>query len=201
MRLARSILVAVAAVAATGFLVVGPFALAVSELLFDVRASIGMSIAVGLLFSLGAGGRIHPWLGVVATFGFGIVAALVLGLVPGRGAVIILPPLQAICCGVLWGVQPGRFRKAWHVLGLTLVCGLVIGTGFYPAYGTFGFFSSLGIAVAAWGYLELVRGVRYGFGRVPVALLVALALGVGAHAEEARKRSALRRSTIAGGHD
>ncbi|MCR9244794.1 MAG: hypothetical protein NXI31_07165 [bacterium] len=106
-----------------------PFAYMVSPRSFDLMMTGGVSSAIGMLFGMRAPGGASARLGAAATFVIGIGAALVIGLVPGNGVGVIVPPLLALGCGFVWATRPAPITELADMLRLVFGTGLLAGIG------------------------------------------------------------------------
>lgn len=141
-RLASFVRVAIA-VAITTVALVLPFAYAISTWKFDLLVAGGSAFAIGTLFGCRAPGGANPLLGSGAALLVGITAALVAGLIPGNGVMLLSPPLQSIAAGFLWATQarpPQSTREVWKIVVTT---GLCLGVGMTPALPETGIVTAL----------------------------------------------------------
>ncbi|MCA8974503.1 MAG: hypothetical protein KDC98_07260 [Planctomycetes bacterium] len=182
-RLAALLRVA-AAVAAVVAALVLPFAYAVSDLPFDLQVAGGTAFTVGTLFGYRAPNGPNPLLGATAAFVVGIFAALIAGLVPGDGLLVLLPPLHGVAIGFLWGTRAEPVATAGATLRSGLGVGLWIGVGLTVALPLTGLMVGVATALAvavtpeAWRRRALRRrGERPG--PWPLVLLALLTLAAG----------------------
>ncbi len=182
--------------------VVVPFAYAVTSVHNDVLLAAGCGLAIGVGLSLRMRERIGRSAGILVGALAGMTAALFAGLVPGNGAMWIVPPLVALSVGLVDGLGTSRLHGYRDAGVETLTMSTLIGTGLLPALGVGGALSCFLVtpptALIAGALTASPTGRR--FARPPVLLifgsLAVLTLAVDGVMHEGLRRGQLRADAL-----
>ncbi|MDE2943187.1 MAG: hypothetical protein OXT63_03130 [Gemmatimonadota bacterium] len=115
-------------------LVVVPFGYAITEVHQDVLMGAGCGLAIGVGIGLRGGAQAGPWMGILIGSIVGIATALVAGVAPWDGFLVLVPPILALAVGMHDGLRETSFSRYRDMSRETFIVSALLALGFFLAW-------------------------------------------------------------------
>ncbi|MYH08630.1 MAG: hypothetical protein F4143_00395 [Gemmatimonadales bacterium] len=150
-------------IAAPVALVVVPFGYAITEVHRDVLMGAGCGLAIGVGIGLRGGAQAGPWMGILIGAIVGIATALVAGVAPRDGFLVLVPPILALAVGMHDGLRETSFSRYRDMSRETFIVSALLALGFFLAWIVSGeLASAVRLAVAPFAcmpWIALISGL------------------------------------------
>ncbi|WP_419857066.1 hypothetical protein [Candidatus Palauibacter irciniicola] len=114
-------------------LVVVPFGYAITEVHRDVLMGAGCGLAIGVGIGLRGGAQAGPWMGILIGSIVGISTALIAGVAPWDGFLVLVPPILALAVGMHDGLRETSFSRYRDMSRETFIVSALLALGFFLA--------------------------------------------------------------------